>query len=346
MNQLSSGVIADIIEGGHPDNPLVQILSMKRIPCRSQERWRLLVSDSQWSCSFAMMATQLNNKVSSGKITNNCIVRLDRYVCNMIQDNKKVLIILDLTVTKSGEEVGGKIGEPVLYVANKTRAKQQPVTKPPPSQNQTYANKPINNNNMAGSGGTLHQNGPGQRNFPATGASQARTPSGGNVHPIASLTPYQNRRGILLSAATTSPPSLRDGEEVSFTVEEGRKGVEATNVAGLDCVCTEQYPKGLGNTVPELGVAENNVPVFDKTKFTMCLPPIQEIIKDKEIKAVVLCGIDRVPCVCSADLPGPPRERLGCSCSGGCLFITLNGGQVCTIFDCDPHSFTHTLALL
>lgn len=64
--------------------------SMKRIPSGSQERWRLLVSDSQWSCSFAMLATQLNNKVSSGEITNNCVVRLDRYVCNMIQDNKKV----------------------------------------------------------------------------------------------------------------------------------------------------------------------------------------------------------------------------------------------------------------
>ncbi|KAK4329099.1 hypothetical protein Pmani_000511 [Petrolisthes manimaculis] len=195
MNQLSSGVIADIIEGGHPDKPLVQILSMKRILIGSQERWRLLVSDSRWSCNFTMLATHLSNKVSSGKITNYCIVRLDRYVCNMIQDNKKVLIILDLTVTKSGEEVGGTIGEPVLYNVNKTCVQQQPVTKPPPPQNQTYANKPINNNNMAGSGWTLHQNGPGQRNLAATGASQAKTTSGGNVHPIASLTPYQNRSG-------------------------------------------------------------------------------------------------------------------------------------------------------
>ncbi|KAK4291892.1 hypothetical protein Pmani_035302 [Petrolisthes manimaculis] len=222
MNQLTSGVIADIIEGGHPDNPLVQILSMKRIPSGSQERWRLLVSDSQWSCSFAMLATQLNNKVSSGEITNNCIVRLDRYVCNMIQDNKKVLIILDLTITKSGEEVGGKIGEPVLYDANKTRAQQQPVAKPPPSQNQTYANKPISNNNMAGSGGSLHQNGPGQRNFASTGASQARTPSGGNVNPIASLTPYQNRWTIC--ARVTNKSNIRTwsnsrGEGKLFSVD-------------------------------------------------------------------------------------------------------------------------------
>ena len=40
---------------------------------------------------------------------------------------------------------------------------------------------------------------------------------------------------------------------------------------------------GLGNTVAELAIADHNVPVFDKTKFSMCLPPIQDIIKDKEV---------------------------------------------------------------
>lgn len=66
----------------------------------------------------------------------------------------QVLIILDLKVINSGEEVGGKIGEPVLYDANKSRAQQQQptATKPPPPQNKTYGNKPMNNNSMASSG--------------------------------------------------------------------------------------------------------------------------------------------------------------------------------------------------
>lgn len=65
-----------------------------------------------------------------------------------------MLIILDLTVTKSGEEVGGKIGEPVIYDANKSRAQQQQptATKPPPPQNKPFGNKPMNNNSMSGSG--------------------------------------------------------------------------------------------------------------------------------------------------------------------------------------------------
>lgn len=80
-------------------------------------------------------------------------------------------------------------------------------------------------------------------------------------------------------------------------VEVSNRLLRAFKVLELPIVATEQYPKGLGNSVPELGVAENDVPVFDKTKFSMCLPPVQEIIKDKEIKSVILCGIEAHVCV-------------------------------------------------
>ncbi|KAG7171607.1 Replication protein A 70 kDa DNA-binding subunit-like 1 [Homarus americanus] len=63
---------------------------MKRIPTGSQERYRLLVSDGEWSSSFAMLATHLNCKVTEGVITNNCIIQMNRYVCNTVQGNKKL----------------------------------------------------------------------------------------------------------------------------------------------------------------------------------------------------------------------------------------------------------------
>jgi len=80
-------------------------------------------------------------------------------------------------------------------------------------------------------------------------------------------------------------------------VENSSRLLRAFKILELPIICTEQYPKGLGHTVAELGVAEHNVPVFDKTKFSMCLPPIEEIIKDKEVKAVILCGIEAHVCV-------------------------------------------------
>ncbi|MPC32713.1 isochorismatase domain-containing protein 2-like [Portunus trituberculatus] len=80
-------------------------------------------------------------------------------------------------------------------------------------------------------------------------------------------------------------------------VEVSGRLLKAFSLLELPVVATEQYPKGLGNTVAELSIAEHNVPVFDKTKFSMCLPPIQNIIKDKEVKSVVLCGIEAHVCV-------------------------------------------------
>lgn len=80
-------------------------------------------------------------------------------------------------------------------------------------------------------------------------------------------------------------------------VEISNRLLRAFKLLELPIVCTEQYPKGLGCTVPELEVVENEVPVFDKTKFSMYLPPIQEIIKNKEIKSVVICGIEAHVCI-------------------------------------------------
>merc|ERR1712106_861366 len=105
---------------------LFSFQSMKRIPSGTQERHRLLVSDGQWSSSFAMLATQLNGKVASGEISQNCIIKMNRFVCNTVQDNKKVLIILDLSVLQTGAEVGQRIGDPQPFDATKKTAAPAP----------------------------------------------------------------------------------------------------------------------------------------------------------------------------------------------------------------------------
>ena len=61
-----------------------------------------------------------------------------------------------------------------------------------------------------------------------------------------------------------------------------------------------QYPKGLGNTVPELDIS-HAVEVFPKTKFSMVLPEVEEKLKtlcDGNVKHVILFGIE----VCSQNI--------------------------------------------
>lgn len=50
----------------------------------ANERYRLLVSDGIHLNSFAMLATQLNEKVSSGELADYTIVRINRHIVSMV----------------------------------------------------------------------------------------------------------------------------------------------------------------------------------------------------------------------------------------------------------------------
>ncbi|BFZ16239.1 hypothetical protein BsWGS_19278 [Bradybaena similaris] len=70
----------------------------------------------------------------------------------------------------------------------------------------------------------------------------------------------------------------------------------AANVLQMPVLVTEQYPKGLGHTVSELDVVGHKV--FPKTVFSMFVPDVQrELEKYKDIKSVVLCGIETHACI-------------------------------------------------
>ena len=67
---------------------------------------------------------------------------------------------------------------------------------------------------------------------------------------------------------------------------------------------TEQYPRGLGPTVPEIELAKYNILPFSKTCFTMCLPELMEKFKaaQAETKSVILCGIETQACITATTL--------------------------------------------
>ncbi|CAL2040599.1 unnamed protein product [Caenorhabditis brenneri] len=75
-----------------------------------------------------------------------------------------------------------------------------------------------------------------------------------------------------------------------------RRLIDAARILNIPTVVTEQYPKGLGHTVPLLkeGLGENT-PVYDKSKFSMCIPPVED--KLKNVQNVILVGIEAHVCV-------------------------------------------------
>lgn len=72
--------------------------------------------------------------------------------------------------------------------------------------------------------------------------------------------------------------------------------LEGAKALGMPIIVTEQYPKGLGPTVSELDVS--GLPTFAKTRFSMCLPEVEEQLKDmKDVKSIILCGIETQACI-------------------------------------------------
>ncbi|XP_321709.5 replication protein A 70 kDa DNA-binding subunit [Anopheles gambiae] len=183
---LTVGFLAEIMQGNELQNPVVQILGSKRIAGNGEqsERFRLLISDGKSLYSFAMLATQLNDLQKQDKLPQYTIIRIDRYTTSVVNRNekgeKRVLIIVELTVLKEGSLVGEKIGDP------------QPMTDTPsqPATTQAPARPMDTGSSSMGNGGSY-----GSVNRSLSGGSAGPTQSIGDslTHPISSLSPYQNK---------------------------------------------------------------------------------------------------------------------------------------------------------
>ncbi|XP_053118024.1 isochorismatase domain-containing protein 2 isoform X2 [Hemicordylus capensis] len=69
----------------------------------------------------------------------------------------------------------------------------------------------------------------------------------------------------------------------------------------IPIVVTEQYPKGLGLTVQELGA--EGLPKYSKTCFSMLIPEVEkEMAAVPNLKSVLLCGIETQACIMSTAL--------------------------------------------
>ena len=88
-------------------------------------------------------------------------------------------------------------------------------------------------------------------------------------------------------------------------VKNSKRVLGAAQVMDLPVLATEQYPKGLGPTVPELGLAEANIKPYAKTCFSMAaVPDLMAELKEKkpDVKSVILCGIETHACIYQTSL--------------------------------------------
>lgn len=191
MNQLSQGSLEVIMNGGHYDKPIMQVLGSKKIQgSGANERFRLLVSDGKHSHSFAMLATQLNDKLITGELSDYSVVQIDRFVTSLLKNTgkgeKRVMIILDLTILTPGSEVGKKLGNPQTWTEDSAvsapQPTMQPVPRPAPAPAPMTMSKPM-----------------------AAPSMDSSMLSSQMTHPISSLSPYQNKWVIKARVMSKSP---------------------------------------------------------------------------------------------------------------------------------------------
>jgi len=72
---------------------------------------------------------------------------------------------------------------------------------------------------------------------------------------------------------------------------------KSARIMGIPLVVTEQYPKALGHTLPEVQAAWGGAPAVlaEKTRFSMCVPSVLQGLQGR--KSVVLYGIEGHVCV-------------------------------------------------
>ena len=95
-------------------DPILQVLGYKAIPDSAPPRYRLHLSDGQFSTSNTILATNLNHLISDNHMEKYSIVQVSKLVCNRVntQTSKLVLILLEVVVLTPGARVGGRFGNP------------------------------------------------------------------------------------------------------------------------------------------------------------------------------------------------------------------------------------------
>ena len=110
---------------------------------------------------------------------------------------------------------------------------------------------------------------------------------------------------MLLSAAQTQLvaidiqerllPAIHDGARVQRNAEIL---LQAAHILQIPALLTEQYPKGLGRTVPQIRVAAGDSPMLEKMHFSAWGDDtIRAHIQGQQRPAVVIAGVEAHVCV-------------------------------------------------
>jgi nicotinamidase-related amidase len=90
-------------------------------------------------------------------------------------------------------------------------------------------------------------------------------------------------------------PVMREPDRL---VAAASRLIDGANILGLPVLATEQYRKGLGDTVTP--IAQRLGPALcreEKLKFSALIEPVRAILSERGVRSVIVCGIEAHVCV-------------------------------------------------
>ena len=105
---------------------------------------------------------------------------------------------------------------------------------------------------------------------------------------------HQNTVVLVVDIQERLLPVLHQSAEFAAAC---RRWIMGSQYLSLPIILTEQYPKGLGKTVADVAVLLNNVPVFEKTRFSAFTEEVQAALAQHKPQNVILIGCEAHICV-------------------------------------------------
>ncbi|KAM9811370.1 replication protein A 70 kDa DNA-binding subunit isoform X1 [Syngnathus typhle] len=233
MIKLTEGAIEALASGNGGNDAVLQLVSIRKIEGgNGPPRFRVMMSDGRHTMSSFMLCTQLNRMAQDNQLAPNCIVLLKRHVTNILKDDRRVVIILELEILRSAADVNCKIGNPMPYSDGHMKAPQQaptpaaPVSRPP-------LQAQIGNDPPSSASSLPPVNRAGGKDFGKKPVASG-TPGGpGKPVPIASLNPYLSKWTIRVrvtnkSSIRTWSNSRGDGKLFSMEIVDETGEIRVT----------------------------------------------------------------------------------------------------------------------
>lgn len=89
-------------------------------------------------------------------------------------------------------------------------------------------------------------------------------------------------------------PAIFEKEEL---VSKSKILISGAKVLEVPVFVTEQYPKGLGETIGELNTLIEDDPIFEKISYTCCTNEVMEYLEKTKRKQVIITGVETHICV-------------------------------------------------